>query len=184
MADPFISEQDVVDYLGRGEITDPGLVIAVDAACDICRTYAEITFNETFGETATLDGTGTDALLLPETPVTAAGTVTVNGDAVTDFVLGPNGTLFRKYDETSTEYPTIVWPSGRQNVVVTYDFGYSDAEFPRDVRMVALSVASRLVVQGPAIEESLGDSRVKYAAASTDLTAGEKAILRKYRQAS
>jgi hypothetical protein len=48
--------------------------------------------------------------------------------------------------------------------------------------MVALEVASRLVVQGPVQEESQGDLRVKYSVAATDLTAGEKAILRKYRR--
>jgi hypothetical protein len=52
-----------------------------------------------------------------------------------------------------------VWPSGRQNITVTYDHGYADADLPRDVRMVALSVASRIAVQGVALEESVGDVR-------------------------
>jgi hypothetical protein len=38
------------------------------------------------------------------------------------------------------------------------------------------------VVQGVAVEESLGDVRVKYAGPATDLTAGELRILQKYRQ--
>jgi hypothetical protein len=64
MADPFIAPQDLVDYLGRGTITDPGMLIATDAACDTVRTIAERTFNQSTS-TVTLDGTGTDALLLP-----------------------------------------------------------------------------------------------------------------------
>jgi hypothetical protein len=32
MADPFIAPQDLVDYLGRGTITDPGMIIATDAS--------------------------------------------------------------------------------------------------------------------------------------------------------
>lgn len=179
MPDPFISPQDIVDYLGRGGTADPGMIIACDAACDTVRTHTEQSFNLVTGGTVTLDGSGTDALLLPERPVSAAGTVTVNGTAVTDYVLSANGMLFRGSVGCD---PRPVWPSGRQNVVVTYDYGYADADLPRDVRMVALALASRLVLQGPAVEEQVGDVRVKYAGASTDLTSGEKAILRKYRQ--
>jgi hypothetical protein len=86
MPDPFIAPQDLVDYLGRGTITDPGMIIATDAACDTVRTIAEQTFNQSTS-TVTLDGTGTDALLLPELPVTSAGTVTVAGGTITDYVV-------------------------------------------------------------------------------------------------
>jgi len=177
MPDPFISTQDIVDYLGRGTATDPGMVIVADAACDICRTVAERSFNADTS-TVTLDGTGTDAILLPEVPVTAAGTVVVNGGTVTDYVLNGNGVLFRG---TAGCDPRPVWPAGRQNVRVTYDHGYQTVDLPRDVRMVALSIAVRLAVQGPALEESIGPARIKYAAAATDLTPGELRILGKYR---
>jgi hypothetical protein len=179
MADPFISPQDVVDYLGRGGTADPGMIIAVDAACDICRTVAEQTFNEVISDTAILDGTGTDALLLPRLPVNAVGTVFEGSTAVSDFSLNGNGILFRG---SAGVDPRPVWPRGRQNIQVTYDHGYAEVDLPRDVRMVALSIASRLVVQGPALEESIGDVRVKYGVNSTDLTNGELRILKKYRQ--
>ena len=67
-------------------------------------------------------------------------------------------------------------------MVVTYDHGYADADLPRDVRMVALSLASRLIVQGVAVKERVGDNPMDYAGPATDLTAGEQAILRKYRR--
>jgi hypothetical protein len=185
MADPFIAPQDLVDYLGRGTITDPGMLIATDAACDTVRTIAERTFNQSTS-TVTLDGTGTDALLLPELPVTSAGTVTVAGGTITDYVLNTRlGMLIRKASNTDVDYTnacrTLTWPEGRQNIVVTYQHGYADADLPRDVRMVALSIASRLVVQGVAVEESNGPVSVKYPTAATDLTAGELRILQKYR---
>jgi hypothetical protein len=82
---------------------------------------------------------------------------------------------------TAGGVPRPVFPVGRQNVTVTYTYGYS--EVPRDVRMVALSIASRLIVQGVAVEESLGDARVKYAVAGSDLTKNEERILSKYRAA-
>jgi hypothetical protein len=176
--DPFISPQDVVSYIGRGGTADAGIILAVDAACDICRTVAEREFNAGTS-TITLDGTGGDALLLPELPVSRAGTVLVNGTAVTDYTLNGNGILFRGsvgVNQGST------WPAGRQNISVTYDHGYAAVDLPRDVRMVALSIASRLVVQGPAKQESLGAVSVTYAVNATDLTNGEKLILGKYRQ--
>lgn len=178
MPDPFISAQDIVDYLGRGGTADPGMIIAADAACDMVRTISEQSFNQATS-TVTLDGSGTDALLLPELPVSAAGTVLVNGGTVTDYVLNGNGILFR-----GTAGPGLrsVWPAGRQNIQVTYDHGYAEADLPRDVRMVALSIASRLVVQGPSLEENIGAVRIKYAVAASDLTNGEKLILGKYRQ--
>jgi hypothetical protein len=179
MATPFISPQDLVDYLGRGTAIDQGFVIATDAACDICRTVAEQDFNQVLSDTAILDGTGTDAVLLPRLPVQAVSMVTVNDAEVTDFSLNGNGILFRG---SAGVDPRPVWPMGRQNIAVTYDHGYAEVDIPRDVRMVALSVASRIAVQGPALEESVGDVRVKYAAASTDLTPGELRILKKYRQ--
>jgi hypothetical protein len=123
------------------------------------------------------DGTGTDALVLPTQPVSSVSSVMVAGAAITDYTLADNGVLLRG---TAGAYPRPVWPAGRQNVRGTAITGYGTADMPRSVKMVALAIASRLVVQGPAMEESLGSSRVKYAAASTDLTAGELRILRKY----
>jgi hypothetical protein len=188
LPDPFISRDDLTDYLGRDVTADDGALIAVDAACDTVRTIAEQSFNEATS-TVTLDGSGTDALLLPELPVSAAGTVVVSGGTVTDYVLKDNGVLVRKLaDPTVVDWdsdvsPTLIrWPAGRQNVVVTYDHGYADADLPRDVRMVALSLASRLIVQGVATAERVGDNTITYAGPATDLTAGEKAILRKYRR--
>lgn len=177
MPDPFISAQDLTDYLGRPVTSDDGAIIALDAACDICRDLAEQDFNQATS-TVTLDGTGTDAILLPQLPVSAAGTVSVNGTAVTDYVLDDRGMLLR-----GTAYcdPRPVWPRGRQNVVVTYDHGYASDDLPRSIRMVALSIASRLLVQGVALEESIGQTRVKYAVAATDLTGTEKLILQRYR---
>lgn len=179
MPDPFITVDDLSDYLGRDVTADNGALIATDAACDIVRTVAEQQFNRGT-TTISIDGTGTDVLKLLEFPVNSAGTVTVNGAAVTDFMVDARrGLLLRG---TARCFPRPFWPEGRQNVTVTYDHGYDVLDVPRDVRMVALAVASRLVVQGPALEETQGSNRVKYAVASTDLTKNELRILRKKRR--
>lgn len=179
MPDPFITVTDLGDYIGRDLSADAGAVIAVDAACDICRDVAGQEFN---AGTATfvLNGSGTDAVLLPQLPVSSVSAVAVNGTAVDDYTLSSNGTLFRGTVGEDTA-SSGTWPSGRQNVSVTAVYGYESADLPRSVRMVALSIASRLVIQGVALEETVGPTRVKYAVASTDLTNGERLILERYR---
>lgn len=187
MPDPFVSVQDLEDYTGREVTADPGALMAVTSACDICRRIAEQQFTAGTA-TVTLDGTGTDALLLPQRPVNTVGTVVVSGGTVTDFVVKDNGILIRKLPVTASidywsevPYPTAVWPAGRQNVEVTYTHGHSDADIPTEVARVALELANRTVTQGAAMSETVGDVSVRYAAASTDLTKGEMAILTKFR---
>jgi hypothetical protein len=177
--DPFISTQDIVDYLGRGGTADPGMVMAADAACDMVRTLTGRTVNQVMGAAVVLDGTGTDALHLPELPVSAAGTVVVNGGTITDYMLNGNGILFRG---TAGIDPRPVWPMGRQNVRVTYDHGWPDADIPRDLRRLALSLASRMVLQGEAKSETVGDVSITWAGAAHDLTTTEKLIVDRYRQ--
>ena len=182
MPDPFIGVQDLSDYLGRDVTADNGALMAVDAACDIIRDITEQDFNQATS-TVALDGTDTDALVLPQRPVIAAGTVTVNGVPVTDYVAPtPDGFLYRGTASSSSWEPK--WPAGRQNIRVTYDHGYTFAgtvnNIPRSVRMVAIMIASRLVVQGVAQSETVGDVTMGYGMAATDLTTGEEAILYGY----
>ena len=76
--------------------------------------------------------------------------------------------------------PSAYWPQGRGNVDVTYKHGYA-ADVPADVRAVALMIASRMFTQGGAASETVGQVTKRYAVAGTDLTSGEKAILRRHR---
>jgi hypothetical protein len=68
------------------------------------------------------------------------------------------------------------------NVVVRYTHGYRSTDVPDDVRMVALNLAGRLLIQGPknAMAETNGDVQIRYAVAATDLTANELRILRRH----
>lgn len=188
MANPFISRQDLSDYLGRDVTTDDGALIAVDSACEVVRTLTEQDFSQVT-DTVKLDGSGTDTVLLPQLPVSAAGTVVVNGGTLEsdDYTVTAGGHLIRTGGTATwsawsqTGYACAYWPKGRQNIEVTYDHG--EDTVPSDVRMVALMIAHRLVTQGGATSETVGPVTKRYAVASTDLTAGEKAILRKYRVA-
>jgi hypothetical protein len=183
---PFISTQDLSDYIGRDVTADNGAVIAIDAACQIVRGIAGQTFTE-LTETISLDGTGTDCLLLPELPVNAAGTVTESGEPLVqgvDYVLANQRKLIRTAG-TSWNVNVIGdaahWPQGRQNIVVTYDHGYAGGTVPSDVRMVALQVASRIAIQGIAQQETVATEAITYSSPAMDLTPGERLILSKYR---
>lgn len=173
MADPFITAADLGEYLERDLDADPVATIATAAACAICRTMSDQTFTQVTADVAAFDGTGTDSIVLPEYPVTAVPAVSVDESVVTDYVVSPSGVLIR---------PRSWWPAGRQNITVTYDHGYADADFPDDVKMVALVVAARLFDRVDAKQESLGAYSVTYQSAATDLTVGEKAILRKHKR--
>lgn len=182
----FIDTQDLSDYIGRDVTADDGATIAVDSAIDMVQTLSEQDFIQVTSETVALDGTGTDVLLLPQVPVTAAGTVVVNGGTLTsgtDYSVTERGHLIRTEGTASwsswSTAPVAYWPQGRQNVRVTYDHGYGTV--PADVRVVALSIAARMITQGGAVFETVGPVSRRYAAASTELTSGERMILRKYK---
>jgi hypothetical protein len=171
VANSFIDTQELSDSLGRDLSSQDGAQLAIDMACATCRTIAEQDFTEAT-ETIALDGTGTDALLLPQLPVSSISSVTVSGTATTAYVLTDRGMLVKQ---------SGVWPRGRQNVVVKYKHGYRSTDVPDDVRMVALELAKRLVIQGPAVSETNGDVSVRYGLNADDLTANERRILRKHR---
>lgn len=176
----FISAQDVSDILGRDVTGDPGAAQAIGSACAICRSEAQQNFNLLSG-TATLDGTGTDALVLPEHPATVSA-VLVNGSAIADYAVSEAGVLIRG-TAGSRFGARPIWPEGRQNVKVTYSAGYADLQVPEDVCRVATDLAIRIMVQGPLAAESVGDgTSVTYAQPrATDLNENERRILRRYR---
>lgn len=179
--DPFISVTDLEAQTGHViSPTDPHALIAIDAACTICRDTCKLNVNRGTA-TVALDGNGGDALILQHKPVNGISAVTVAGAAITDYCFTADGKLFR--GTASSRDPTSAgptWPNGRQNVVVTYDSGWDFGTIPRSIRIVALAVAERIWSQGPASSESIGDQSVSYAVFMNDLSPGEERILQRY----
>lgn len=171
MATAFITPTELSAFLGRDITSDDGAQSAVDMACATVETVAGQVVKEATS-TILLDGTGTDVLILPGFPAASVTSVAVADAADTDYVLD-NGMLFKT---------TGVWAKGRRNVEVKYKHGHTSSAIPDDVKMVALNLAGRLLVQAPknALEETNGDVRIKYATAPTDLTANELRILRRH----
>ncbi len=204
MAQPFISAQDLSDYLTRDVTSDPRTVIAVDAACEIVRGYLMQQVNLVLGDVVQVDGTGTYSLVLPELPVIEVSDVTVydtNGENAEtlvvndDYVLGNAGVLWRMGKR---------WRPGKRNVWVTYSHGWDIAEetyaygytdptptVPTDIRMVALQVATRAFLSGATgaglmRSETIG--KYGYTTAGdagtspSGLLKGETRVLDRYRQ--
>lgn len=173
--DPFVTTTDLGTYLGRDLSDDERAVIALHAASDIVRSEAGQDLTEAADDIVVLDGTGTDALLLPQLPVTAVSLVTIDDTPFTDYTLANNGVLFC----TAGSY----WTKGRQNIAVTYDHGFTTAEFPRDLRMVALNLAARVYDQQIVSQESVGAYSVTFAVADAiGLSDNERRIVHKYRR--
>jgi hypothetical protein len=140
----WIDADDLGIYLQRDFTADPLADYACEAAADVVRTHANQNLDLEDAEDIKVDGTGTDALLLPEHPVLAVGAIT-DGTTVlvenTDWVLNPRtGIVYRLND--------LVWTRGRQNISVTYTHGYSIDDVPEAVRLVTLQVAGRIYAAG------------------------------------
>jgi hypothetical protein len=180
---PFVSVDDLGDLIGQDLTSSDSALIAVDAACDICRDEAEQTFNAVNNDSIVLDGTGTDALMLPELPVNGIDSVAIGDDdpltVDDDYVLNGQGVLLRA---------GTTWTVGRQNIAVTYDHGFADEVFPRSVREVALDIAKQIFAQmstAGITSESLGQYSITYntseLAQQGILVDWHRRILRKYR---
>ena len=176
MPEAFITRDDLGDRLGRDLSTSDKALQCVDAACDIVRTLAEQRFDLVADDVETLDGPGTDALVLPQLPVAEVSAVTVDGDAVDagDYALTSEGVVVRTDGGK--------WTKGRQNIAVTYTHGYAPDDMPRDVRMVALAIAGRLMRSDDVLYETNEVVGTRYGGLPTDLSAGELRILAKYRR--
>lgn len=186
---PFIDREDLANALSPGSppdlSSDDHATVAVDAACDVCRIACGQDFNEVTNDVIVLDGTNSDALILPQIPVSEVSEVVVGDDTLVvddDYKLTGNGILVRTWP--------MRWRWGRQNIRVTYTRGYPDDELPRDVRVVALALAKRIyqaASSGSVRSETIGAYSVTYATGaeqiqSADLTKGERFILYKYRR--
>ena len=118
-------------------------------------------------------------LILPQRPVAQCRDGAVDGGTIHDYITPtPDGFLYR--GSATASYNGIsgaCWPRGRQNVKVTYEHGYQTIDVPRSMRMVAISYAARLVLQGVAQSETVGDVTVSYGMNASDLTANEMRIL-------
>lgn len=114
---------------------------------------------------------------IPQRPVTAVTSVTVDGTALT------SGTEW-DWDGYSDTIALDGWSPDNEDewqATVVYTAGY--ATVPDDITAVALDLAGQLYSRSPGVTaESIDDYRVQYATADVGLSDNHTRILRKYKQ--
>lgn len=187
MSAPFISSEDLSDYLGY-EVDPDKAAISVDTACDVVRKTVEQDLSYAAGDEVLLDSEGTDTLLLPESPVYSVSSVVVGGVTLT---AGTHYVLDREQGSIRTKSYGQVFLKGRQVYTVVYTHGYvsDDSEiglpadvqtWPSAIRMVALQLATRIYDQGIVSQETVGGVSMSYATPEAIvLTARERSLLEK-----
>lgn len=123
---------------------------ALDAACSDIRLYCAQTFDLVETDEVELHGTGRATLLLPQLPVVAINTVTINKGLTSELVVTDyrcelsTGVLFRAPSTTVDPWCagyawTSAWPVGFLNITVDYDHGYTT--IPASLVRVAVRLA-------------------------------------------
>ena len=172
---------DLEDYLHRTfTVEENGMAsIALAGAKVIIKTFCHQTLDETLADSVVVEGNGRDVMVLREFPVTDVADVviedeTFDGTSADNVRVTTAGLLYRMDGGT--------WTAGVQNITVTYDHGYPDADEAWDaIKVVQLSVAGRLFEQGGVSGENIGGYSVTYDSTGPDLTEGEECVLAAYR---
>lgn len=157
---------DINDYTVRyGTPDDSAKVTALlGEASSLVRRIARIHISEVEGDVVTLDGDGTRRLFLPEIPVTAVDSVTVDEVEVDteDIRWWVWGGLDRLGGRC--------WPCGSQNIVVSYDHGEEVEEW---IVGLVCSIVQR-ALRPPAIEgvtsATTGSQTVAYAVSAAGVS--------------
>lgn len=171
MNEPFISHTDLEEYLERALDHDKA-VIAVDSACQSLRDTINQALDFVQDDEVALDSEGTETILLPERPVIEVTSVVGPGALAltegTDFVVD------KKLGAIRTKTRGYRFLRGRQVYTVTYSHGYTNAVtggmpadtplWPSSLRVLALTLATRIYDQMHVRQESVGGSQTIYAA--------------------
>jgi hypothetical protein len=202
----FVTVTDFQVYWGATvNPSDPAIAMALDSACEIVRSYLGQTINRAT-TTEYHDGTGRMRFRLQERPVRSITSIVIDNVTLdpSKYRFGSNGIV------TVNTGPYLFWDWssplnwGLWNVSVTYDHGWDlsivtsdDQLVPSDIRLVALSISSRVyndlinvgVGTGPTVREMIGDyeywvdstaTTALAAAGSTAMTEAEKSALAPY----
>jgi hypothetical protein len=148
--------------------------LALEAASEAVRGYCRRQFD--YAERTTrLDGSGTDALPLPESPIVDLGEIAVfeSTNGITESSTVVDNLIYQDTEAGLLLVNDHCWPIGRRNVEVTYSAGYllpgdnatydpAPTPVPEDLRAAVVMVAGRMFSE--AVETS--------AAVSTSTSSG------------
>ena len=186
---PFATAADLEDWLGVGTLDASRATVVLDAATGAIQGWTRQTISEVAGDAVELRGTWKPVLELPERPVTAVTSVSVDGVAQTvddDYVVVRNE-LRRPEGWDSQLRFSVFGPEGwgGPDVVVAVTYTHGFATVPDDVKGVCLQLAGRMYLNPEAAAMKVIDGHTfQYGLDFLALTDGEKATLRKYRRTS
>lgn len=151
-----------------GEDFDPAradlAAMALDQATAAIRSFTGQTISAVANDTVTLDGNGQPTFRLPEFPVTAVASVTVDGIALSyapdayDYMWTRSGVLTRRNARD--------WGTNPQSIVVTYSHGY--AVIPDEIKAACLQLAARAMTNPLGMRsESIGSYSGTYGDTAT-----------------
>lgn len=161
-------------WLGIAD-TDPKLTSALAAASRRFRGAVRHPVTLVSSDSITLDGNGTQSLLLPAAPVVSVESVELDGEALvlnTDYEWSADG-----YLRCLSGY----WPNRLRCIALTYTHGY--AMIPEDIQEVVLDQARAIYAITPGVQQkTVGSQSVTFGAqAATGVTAQWSTTVERYR---
>lgn len=173
MADLLADPAELAASLGVAA-DDTKLLWALNAASRRFRGAVRHPVSLVAGDAFTLDGNGSESVLLPAAPVLAVTSVTLDGTALvegTDFDWSADGFLRRL---------TGCWPDRLRCIRGSYDHGY--AAVPEDIQEVVIDQARALYRIDPGVQtKTVGGQSVTFGAqAATGVTAQWAAAVERY----
>lgn len=192
----FATNAELEDWLGytldASETTRATLVLEVASAT--IQAYTRQTISEVSGDAVELKGTWEHVLELPERPVTAVASVSVDGVAqtvTTDYLVvknelrRPNAEYHNWQMPSNDFYPFAKtgWGGPSSIVAVTYTHGFDPV--PDDIKGVTLQLATRMWSNPEVVAmKSIDGNTWQYGMGHSNLLDGEKMVLSKYRRNS
>lgn len=169
----FATIVDLENATGREFAEDDATALAaLDTATAIIQATTGQTLTEVEDETIVLDGSGTRVLLLPELPVSAVSSVSVDDEELDadEYQWSADGYLKRRAQP---------WPEDLRSIEITYTHGY--ATIPPLVVSLTAKLAARLLDGSVSVrQESIGSYSVTYL--NQSLQADELVLLDQYRR--
>lgn len=189
---PFATTDELADWLGYTITETARATLMLEVATGKIQSWTRQTIEQVINDAVELKGTWEPVLKLPQRPVTAVASVTIDGTALTvtdDYVVvkdelrRPNAEYHNWQAPSSDFYPFTQtgWGGPSAIVAVTYTHGF--ATIPDDVKGVCLSLAGRAFTNPEMAAMRTVDSQTfQYGPRHLDLTDGEKDVLAKYRR--
>lgn len=160
-----------------GTSKDAELQPVLDTALKYIETYCDRIFDEDEYEEI-MDGTGTNALVLANRPVTDITSIYVYDEEILEREDNQSEGYYYKNLASGIIFNTFPWARCRGCITVSYTAGYDDETMPADLKFAACEVASffyNTKAKAGILSESLGSYSYRLAT-GLDAMGGELAI--------